>query len=504
MFEKLLNIIDKHLASVLVGIFILRVGYLFINGLDLLGDESYYWDWSRIPDWCYYSKPPMVAWIIAIFTGIGGDYTAVVRLPTVVLGTVFLTYFYATARAFYSFQAGALAVLLVLATPFNVLANFVMTIDPPLYCFWIMSLYYLRKALFDAQQRAWLWAGLSTAAALLSKQVALLIPLMLIIFLLLNRQRWYLFRRELLIYLLPVIVSFIPILWWNMQHDWVMFDHSKGHFGIKEAVSLVNRLEQAGSFLLYQVLLVSPVIFVLVMFVGGKACWRLPRLNQEQQFLVLMGPMLLLGILLLSLVQKVQGNWSMPFYFSALILLSGEYVAGNWRKSLKIGSMVGFSMVSVTYMLPLLIQVFNWHNTPIDPTYRFRHWSELVASIDTQRQKILPGLERPLVLVMGHRYLASQLAFYLPDHPKVYRYEQSGQVTSQYEVWPGPVKAIGKAAFIVTEVSAENIPETLKSAFQNFHQVGSVPNPMNKSTHYNLFLGENIKFWPSQALQIKE
>ena len=34
------------------------------TGLDLSPDEAHYWDWSRQPDWAYYSKGPLVAWLI--------------------------------------------------------------------------------------------------------------------------------------------------------------------------------------------------------------------------------------------------------------------------------------------------------------------------------------------------------------------------------------------------------------------------------------------------------
>src|SRR5579871_3391214 len=33
--------------------------------LDLASDEAHYWDWSRELDWCYYSKGPLVAWLIS-------------------------------------------------------------------------------------------------------------------------------------------------------------------------------------------------------------------------------------------------------------------------------------------------------------------------------------------------------------------------------------------------------------------------------------------------------
>ena len=499
MIEKLLSAIDRHLIALLTGVFVFRVSFLFWNGLDLIGDESYYWDWSRRPDWCYYSKPPMVAWLISAFTGLGGDYTAVVRVPSVVLGSVFLGYLYATAKAFYSSRAGALALLLILAMPFNVLANFIMTIDPPLYCFWIMSLYYLRRALFDQEKAAWLWAGMATGAALLSKQVALLLPLMLICFLLLNRHRHPVLKRELLWYLLPVIVCLVPIILWNQQHDWVMFGHSKGHFGIKETLTFTARLEQASSFILYQLLLVSPVLFVVILIMTIKASIRFTRLNSEEQFLMLMGPILLLGILLLGFVQKVQGNWPMPFYFSGLVLLSGQFVSGSWKQSLKTGVVVGYLMVLLTYALPMLIQTFNLNDTRIDPTARFRHWQEVAKSIQAERQKVLPHPEETIVIALGHRFLASQLAFYLPDHPYVYRYEDSGQVTSQYEVWGEPSNVIGKSAFIVGEQTEAELPAAVKNAFKHFYEVGTVVNPMKKTSQYHLYLGESLQSWPKQA-----
>ena len=170
----------------------------------------------------------------------------------------------------------------MLAMPFNVLANLTMTIDPPLYCFWMMSLYYLHHALFENQQRAWFLAGVSTGAALLSKQATLFIPLMLLCFLLINQNRRALLKREFLIYLLPVVVCLIPILLWNAQHDWIMFSHSKGHFGIKESVTFFKRIEQGATFLLFQLLLATPVIFVVIAIMSVKTSLRFIHLPEKE------------------------------------------------------------------------------------------------------------------------------------------------------------------------------------------------------------------------------
>ena len=496
--------INKHLGLVLTCLFAIRTSYLFISGLDLIGDEAYYWDWSRQLDWCYYSKPPMVAWLIRLFTELGGNTAAIVRLPSVVLGTIFLAYFYATTKAIYNAQAAAIALLIILATPANLIANFIMTIDPPLYCFWMMSIYYLQRALFNGDLLSWLWAGLATGAALLSKQGALLIPLMLIGYLLTDKHRYSLFKREFLIYLLPIILCMIPIILWNQNHDWVMYGHSKGHFVTKESISLFKRIGQTFTVLLYQLLLLTPVIAVLLIIISFKLTIKLMQLSDQEQFLVWMGPVLVLGFLALNCLQKTQGNWPMPFYFTAIILLSGQWQAGLWQKSVKYGLMLGYIFVTLTYALPVLIQTFNLQNTAIDPTYRFKHTQGFVNSIVAESQKQSIDAKPDFFLTVGHRYLTSQLAFYLPDHPQVYRYEDKGGVYSQYEVWPGPTQFIGKTAFVISELNGKNIPHELKDIFTHFRKVGEAVNPNDNTKVYTLFIGEGLKSWPAKAVEQKQ
>lgn len=496
MLDKTLDWIDRHLLGLLFGLLLLRGVFLLTNGLDLIGDESYYWDWSRQPDWCYYSKPPMVAWLIGVFTWLLGDYTAVVRLPTLVLGTVFLGYFHATAKAFYGARAAAMALLLILAAPINVLANFLMTIDPPLYCFWIMALYYLRRALFDGDDSAWLWSGMASAAALLSKQAAMALPIMLLVFLLIDRDRRAFLKREFWLYLLPMAVAAVPILAWNYQHDWVMFGHSKGHFGNPEAQGWIKHLQHARDFVLYQFLLLSPIIFAMAIWTSLRAGAGFRSLAPEQQFLWLMGPSLLLGVLLLSFLQKVQGNWPMPFYISTLILLAGNWVAGAWKKTVKFALALGYLMVLITYVLPLLLQTLNLKGSDFDPTKRFKSWQELALNMHFERLMSQPKLDDTFVVALGHRYLASQLAFYLPDHPKVYRFEESGHVISQYEVWPGPHAYIGRNAFVVAEGREPHVPEALKESFTRFRFLAEVANPNNQDSPYSIYLAEHLLAWP--------
>ena len=50
-----------------------RVIALISSELNFHGDEAQYWTWSQELDWGYYTKPPMIAWIIYSTTSILGD-----------------------------------------------------------------------------------------------------------------------------------------------------------------------------------------------------------------------------------------------------------------------------------------------------------------------------------------------------------------------------------------------------------------------------------------------
>src|SRR6185503_11126201 len=85
---------------------ILRLLYLACDcPLDLAPDEAHYWDWSRHLDWSYYSKGPLVAWLIRLSCELVGPWseratgslTFAVRLPAVVCGTLLLTSLYVLA-----------------------------------------------------------------------------------------------------------------------------------------------------------------------------------------------------------------------------------------------------------------------------------------------------------------------------------------------------------------------------------------------------------------------
>ena len=71
--------------TLLVGLSGLNLLYVWKCPLDLCGDEAHYWEWARHIDICYYSKGPVVAYLIWLATHIGGDSPFAIRTVAVLL-----------------------------------------------------------------------------------------------------------------------------------------------------------------------------------------------------------------------------------------------------------------------------------------------------------------------------------------------------------------------------------------------------------------------------------
>src|SRR5262249_20551445 len=81
----------------------LHLAYLACDcPLDLAPDEAHYWDWSRHLDWSYYSKGPVVAYLIRGSCTLAGEWSRhltgsemlAVRLPAVLCGSLLLASLY--------------------------------------------------------------------------------------------------------------------------------------------------------------------------------------------------------------------------------------------------------------------------------------------------------------------------------------------------------------------------------------------------------------------------
>ena len=126
------------LLTILLAVTLVRLIGLHTSVVDLFFDEAQYWAWSRDLAFGYFSKPPLLAWIIAVSDQVCGSGEACVRLasPLVYFGTSLLVYaiadeLYGKETAFWS----ALSFALLTGVSFS--ARIIST-DVPLLFFWAL------------------------------------------------------------------------------------------------------------------------------------------------------------------------------------------------------------------------------------------------------------------------------------------------------------------------------------------------------------------------------
>ena len=56
----------RFLFFLCVVVLLIKIIAIYITEFDLFGDEAQYWIWSQNPYFGYYSKPPLLAWLIAL------------------------------------------------------------------------------------------------------------------------------------------------------------------------------------------------------------------------------------------------------------------------------------------------------------------------------------------------------------------------------------------------------------------------------------------------------
>ncbi|MGD8987608.1 MAG: glycosyltransferase family 39 protein, partial [Syntrophobacterales bacterium] len=79
-------------------LFLYLIRLFLIGFLQLIPDEAHYWYWSKNLELSYFDHPPMVAYLMAFFTWIGGDSQFFVRLGGVLITVIAHVFLYLTIK----------------------------------------------------------------------------------------------------------------------------------------------------------------------------------------------------------------------------------------------------------------------------------------------------------------------------------------------------------------------------------------------------------------------
>jgi 4-amino-4-deoxy-L-arabinose transferase-like glycosyltransferase len=498
----------KRFWWLLAAVFIARIGVMlvFVSGADLAGDEAYYWDWGRRPDWCYYSKPPMIGWMMGVIGWLTVNAEWGIRFAALLLGTVTLVIIHSIALRLFDARTAFLTAVLVLLTIANAGLNLLLTIDAPLLLCWTLGLLLFWCAAEKPKDNlTWLALALVIGFGTLSKQMMLAFPALMLVFAVVSPADRALLRNpRMWLAILCGMAFIIPVLRWNQQHAWITLEHTKHHFDAAKLDFwdwLARTLENVG----LQALIYTPVTFAALVAAMITAVKLRKQLTRPALFVMLASAPALACFALLALRQRINPNWPAAFFVPAFIL-AAAWLRGvapfkahpGWERwSLRVGG----ALVLIAHLA--LVIIFSTDLKGIDKLASIRGWNE--AGIEAQEfLDLLPNKENTFVMALGHRYHAAEMAFYMPSHPRVYRWEPSDAVQSQYEIWPGPEERIGFDALILDPGPAETLLQNavFTTAFEKLEYRGNIRVPLGQEAReFSVYLGRNLKSWKAVRAQ---
>lgn len=434
----------KRLLILIALITLVRLVY--INFVPLVPQEAYYWKYAKHLALSYFDHPPMTAYIIALFTAIGGDNVFFIRLGSIVFSIGLMLVLYAITKQLFGNERWALlGVFAINCTVMFSIGSMIITPDVPFLFFWALIVYSLVRLRESDHWQWWYLAGAALGFGLLSKYTAILIVPGIFMYLLFSasQRKWLLSVHPYLGLVLALLI-FSPVIIWNWQHDWASF-----MFQSSSRLAQMRRLRLDYFFQLIgsQLGMLTPYIFILVLIGWAQSGWRgFKEKNDSYSLLFWIALPVYLVFTLSSFRSLVKMNWLAPAYITSIIASIAWVNSAQTRWSERFkkwftpGLILGLVIVLFMHVMPL---------APMFPSRKgdtWTGWKELSAKVMSLKQEMGEG-----TFIFGHEYkIPSEITFYTPHHEPTHCGEVIGEKGLQYTYWTNLDELIGRNAIFIT------------------------------------------------------
>lgn len=471
-----------------------RLAWLALDRTDLYPDEAQYWVWAQHLDWGYFSKPPMVAWLIAASTRLFGDTGPAVRISSPLLHFATAMTIYGCAKQLYDLRSAYWSAVTYAALPGVTVSATIMSTDAPMLLCWAVALFAFLRARASADRRWWLVVGIAIGLGLLSKYAMAYWLLCAVIFLGL----WPEERRHLPMLLGATalgLLIYAPNVLWNLTHDLASYRHTEANASLGGTLIHPRHLLE---FFGAQFGVFGPLLFgslVAMMVLAGTTLS-----DRRAQLLTCFTLPPLVLMLILSLVSRAQANWAAPSYIAATILVVAWLLA--------IGRRIIITVSLALHLVAALLVAVGLRNiaavvgvnlpAQYDPLYRLKGWRTLGRAISAELARH-PGT----ILMADNRELLAALMFYVEPHPfDALEWDPNG-IHDQFELSQQPAFDVG-ADFLLVSQNPQNIgpilsrfksagpPETI-TVFTG--RPGAVASPAEQR-HYAVYYLKGFKGFP--------
>jgi 4-amino-4-deoxy-L-arabinose transferase-like glycosyltransferase len=399
---------------ILTTLTIVRLVALRFSTVDLFFDESQYWAWSRELALGYFSKPPLLAWLIAAAEHVCGPSEACIRAPAPLMNFGISLFAYATARALYDARTGFWAAMLAAFGTGSVFSARIVSTDVPLVLFFALALFAYARLM---QKPDWRWAvvlGLAIGAGLLAKYAMVyFLPGLVLAAAFDKRARALLTRPELALALALALIVVSPNILWNAANGFLTFRHAGGNVtGEPIEPSVMRPLE----FLAAQFAVFGPAVFgvaiaAVIALLGRKGSSRL--LPADCILLAFALPPLVVVTVTAGVVHAY-ANWAAAAFIPLAVLAAAVLVRRNlsvllWA-SLALGlavqiALIGADAFAASIRVPFLAKP--------NPYFRTLGWNAYGRTAGQLARKL--GIS---TIASDTRAEVASLLYYWRDQPE--------------------------------------------------------------------------------------
>ncbi|MGD9889596.1 MAG: ArnT family glycosyltransferase [Halothiobacillaceae bacterium] len=389
-----------------VGLFLLIAGLTLYRGLvlatadiGLYVDEAYYWGWAQQLDWGYYSKPPMIAALIALTTSVCGNGVFCVKSGALLVYPITTWLVFRLGQVLFNARTGLWAAALFLLMPGVALSNLIISTDVLLLLFWAWAMLALVLALQTNAWKHWLMLGLACGLGLLSKYTMVLFaPSLLLALLLVPAWRGQLLNPRLSLAAVLALAILAPNIIWNAQHGWPTFQHTAEISNLEHAGL---HWDELGEFLSGQLAVFGPISLILWLV----ALFKLPA-SHAKTLLAAFSLVFLLAISAQALLGRANANWAAPAFVAASVMLAAWGAQhGRW---LIAAILLNVIIMLGAYHYDRILPIFGVElSAKTDPFKRVRGWDVLGEQFNARRAEA-PGA----LLLSEEREALAGLSYY--------------------------------------------------------------------------------------------
>lgn len=355
-------------AGVLALVTIIRLIGMRFSVVDLFYDESQYWAWSRELAFGYYSKPPLLAWIIALAEHVCGSSESCVRAPAPVLYFGMSLTVYAVARVLYDERVALFSALSIGLATGAVFSARIISTDVPLLFFWALALLAYVKLWARADRYWFVVLGVALGLGVLAKYAMLYFLLGAALAAVLDADARRLLREPHFWYALAIAAVIVaPNIVWNFENGLATFRHTGDNIG---AGGLHPNPLRALEFLASQFAVFGPVLFAVLL--AAMVRITSPRMTRADRLMLAFAIPPLAIITATAIASRAFANWAGTAFVSGIIVAVALMVrAQAWKwlaASIGVGVFVQAGLlvgdaIATRLHLPVLAQGDVYHRT---------------------------------------------------------------------------------------------------------------------------------------------